>query len=224
MGLDTLSIWSLRGWQCKLPAELVSYPRVWSLSSSVLLFPSNFQTCYQSVTKKIRKNKQISFWCGVYNLPPENFSTYMRKDWEKRDRDLIFTECVVYAKQNTRSFNLILMTTMSTKYYYCRWWSWDLKKLGNLPPPPTHVKKSKRLNANVFWFQSLCLFHQSKGPSKSIVNVWVFPSLLVMHHLPSSGLFHNRVTFFFNKVTFYWNNLRLQTKNLTKIPKVYEVQ
>lgn len=43
MGLDTSSIWSLKGWQCTLPAELVSYPRVWLLSSDVLLFSNAFK-------------------------------------------------------------------------------------------------------------------------------------------------------------------------------------
>lgn len=55
IGLDTLSIWSLRGWQCTLPVELVSYPRVWSLSSDVRLFSSTFQTPI-IVTKIMNKN------------------------------------------------------------------------------------------------------------------------------------------------------------------------
>ena len=105
MGLDTLSIWSLRGWQCTLPAELVSYPRVRSLSSPVLLFSSTFQTSLSWLMKRM-KSQKISFCCRVCILP----------DWEKWERDLMFTECVLHARQSTGPFNLILMTMLSLKF------------------------------------------------------------------------------------------------------------
>ena len=105
MGLDTLSIWSLRGWQCTLPAELVSYPRVRSLSSPVLLFSSTFQTSLNWLMKRM-KSQKISFCCRECILP----------DWEKWERDLMFTECVLHARQSTGPFNLILMTMLSLKF------------------------------------------------------------------------------------------------------------
>lgn len=144
MGLDTLSIWSLRDWPHTLPAELVSYPRVWSLSSSTCsgVFFKLLSIFYLPQKWK-RTNKLLPLW-GM-QLTFRKLLSLNVEELRERERDMIFTEYKACAKQNTRSFNFILMATLSAKYYYCQRRSWDLKvKLRNMSKPlptPHHVKK-----------------------------------------------------------------------------------
>ena len=56
---------------------------------------------------------------------------------------MIFTECGAYTKQNTRSFNFIIMATLSAKYYYCQRRSWQqqhslMENLPNFKPQKSH--------------------------------------------------------------------------------------
>ena len=174
MGLDTLSIWSLRGWQHTLPAELVSYPRVWSLSSFVLLFPSTFQTSIHLLPppKWGRTNKLAS--AVRYAIDFQKTSQSKRRRTERKGKGIWYLLNVEHMLRK------ILGHLISSSWQHCqpsiitkkKLRLKEVKKCEQTTPCPHTMLGSQRDEMQMYSdSKSYAYFTRARDPSKSIVGI-----------------------------------------------------
>lgn len=164
---------------------------------------SNF---YHSVTKRMRKNQQVSFCCGECNIPLGKLLSLSEELLEEVGN--IYWMCTVCWAQYWASFNLILMTILSPKYN-CQEKHW--RKEETCPCPLTYVKKLK-MKCKCILTPKLMRIPPEWGipPSQVLMPGCFSLCLLLMHPLLGSVTFPQKSDLLLKQFNI------LQTKNLTK--------